>query len=54
MDRFDKLLTVPLPKTDWYIDKHILDEKPFAFSADYDERLNLLSMIEEIENKRIV
>jgi 8-oxo-dGTP diphosphatase len=51
---FDELLTIPTPKTDWYIYKYILDEKPFAFSADYDEQLNLLSMIEEIENKKIV
>jgi 8-oxo-dGTP diphosphatase len=51
---FDNLLTVPTPKTDWYIYKYILDQKPFAFSADYDEQLNLLSMSEELENKNIV
>jgi 8-oxo-dGTP diphosphatase len=48
---FDDLLNVPTPKTDWYIYKYILDGNPFAFSAEYDENLNLLSMTEEIENE---
>jgi hypothetical protein len=39
---------VPTPKTNWYIYKYILDNKPFAFSAEYDGKLNLLSMTEEI------
>ena len=34
--------------------KYIFENKPFAFSAEYDENLNLLSMTEEIENKVIV
>lgn len=51
---FDELLNVPTPKTDWYIYKYILENKPFALSADYDEQLNLLSMTEEIENIKIV
>jgi len=51
---FDELLKVPTPKTDWYIYKYILDNKPFAFSAEYDEKLNILSMTEEIENKVII
>lgn len=51
---FDDLLNVPTPKTDWYIYKYILDNKPFAFSAEYDEKLNLLSMTEEIENTVIL
>lgn len=51
---FDNVLEVPTPKTDWYIYKYIIDQKPFVFSADYDEQLNLLSMVEEIENIKIV
>lgn len=51
---FDNLLSVPTPKTDWYIYKYILDKKPFAFSAEYDDQLNLLSMIEEIENIKVL
>lgn len=51
---FDDLLKVPTPKTDWYIYKYILDKKPFAFNAEYDLGLNLLSMTEEIENIKVV
>ena len=51
---FDDLLKVPTPKTDWYIYKYILENKAFAFSAEYDEKLNLLSMTEEIENIAII
>lgn len=51
---FEDLLKVPTPKTDWYIYKYILDNKPFAFSAEYDGKLNLFSMTEEIENKVII
>ncbi|MCU0443629.1 MAG: NUDIX domain-containing protein [Microscillaceae bacterium] len=51
---FEDLLSVPTPKTDWYIYKYILDQKTFAFSAEYDANLNLLSMIEEIENIKLL
>lgn len=51
---YEDLLSIPTPKTDWYIYKYILDSKPFAFSAEYDEQLNLLSMTEEIENLKII
>lgn len=47
---FDDLLSVPTPKTDWYIYKYILEKKAFAFNADYDDHLNLISMSEEFEN----
>lgn len=51
---FDDLLKVPTPRTDWYIYKYILENKPFAFSAEYDDKLNILTMTEEIENKIII
>lgn len=51
---FSDLLSVPTPKTDWYIYKYILAGKPFAFSAEYDDKLNILSMVEEIENLKIL
>lgn len=51
---FDELLNVPTPKTDWFIYKYILDGKSFSLNAEYDENLNLLSMIEEIENTKII
>lgn len=51
---FDELLNVPTPKTDWFIYKYILDGKSFSLNAEYDENLNLLSMIEEIESTKII
>lgn len=51
---FDNLLNVPTPKTDWYIYKYILADKPFAFSAEYDDNLTLIKMTEEIENVKIL
>lgn len=49
----DDLLKVPTPPTDWWIYKYILEGKPFAFSAEYDNELNLLEMVEEIEDIRV-
>lgn len=51
---FDQLSEVPTPKTDWYIYRYILDGKPFMLDALYDGQLNLLSMSEEIENRKII
>ncbi len=51
---FEDLLSVPTPKTDWYIYKYILENKPFAFNADYDKDLNLIRMNEEIENIQLL
>lgn len=45
---FDRLLEVPTPKTDWFIYRYLLDGRPFAFSADYDEFLTLRAMHEDI------
>lgn len=44
-------LKVPTPPTDWYIFQYVLAHRPFAFSAEFDEQLNMLKMIEEIEEK---
>lgn len=51
---FNDLLSMPTPKTDWFIFKYIFDNKPFAFSAEYDNHLNILSITEEIEDKRVL
>jgi 8-oxo-dGTP diphosphatase len=48
---FDEVLSMPTPKTDWFIYQYILENKPFAFSAEFDENLLLIEMVEEIENK---
>lgn len=47
---FDEVLNMPTPKTDWFIYKYILDGKPFAFNAAFNEKIELLSMVEEIED----
>jgi len=50
----DKLLKVPTPPTDFAIYEYILAGKPFAFSADYNEQLELIRLEEEIENKVLI
>lgn len=50
----DDILDLPTPKTDWYIYKYIRENKPFMFDAIYDENITLLSLIEEIENIKLL
>ena len=50
----DQLLNVPTPPTDFAIYQYLLENKPFAFSADYDEDMNMIKLIEEIEGKVLV
>lgn len=45
---------IPTPKTDWFVYQYILDGKPFAFSATFDDELNMLEMVEDIEGIRVV
>lgn len=49
----DDLLNVPTPPTDWSIYQYILEQRPFMFSAEYDEDLNMIALVEEMENKVI-
>lgn len=48
---FDDFLKVPTPPTDWYIFQYVLENRPFAFSAEYDKDLKMFKMVEEIEDK---
>ena len=50
---FSEVLNMPTPKTDWYIYKYILDRKPFAFNAIFNEEIQLVSMQEEIEDVQV-
>ena len=50
---YEDLLNVPTPRTDWFIYKYILENKPFVFHALYDGDLNLLEMKEEISNEEL-
>lgn len=45
---FADVLKVPTPKTDWFIYDDILQGKPFALNAEFDESVNLLAMTEGI------
>ncbi|WP_026994705.1 NUDIX hydrolase [Flectobacillus major] len=51
---FQNINSFPTPKTDFFIYQYILDKKPFAFNANYDNHLVLLDMTEEIENIKVV
>jgi len=46
---FNDILNVPTPMTDWYIYKYILENKPFAFSAMFDEKIQMYRMTEELD-----
>ena len=50
---FDDVLKTPTPTTDWFIYKYILENRPFAFNAEFNEKIELLSMVEELEDKLV-
>jgi len=47
---FGDVLKVDTPKTDWFIYKYILEDRPFAFSAIFDREIKLVKMTEELED----
>jgi len=51
---FAEVAGVPTPPTDWHIYQYLMQGKPFAINAVYDEELNLLAMYEEIEGRKLV
>ena len=48
---YDDLLNVPTPPTDWQIYKYVLQGKPFAFNAIYNENMEMTEMWEDFEGK---
>lgn len=48
--RHEELLSVPTPRTDWFIYQYIRENKAFAFTAEFDDGLELISMREEMED----
>jgi 8-oxo-dGTP diphosphatase len=48
---YDDLLNVPTPPTDWQIYKYVLDGKPFAFNAIYNENMEMVEMWEDFEGR---
>lgn len=51
---FSALETLPTPATDWHIYQYMAREQPFAMRAIFDENLEIISMEEEIEGKKLV
>jgi len=49
-----ELLELPTPPTDWHIYQLVLEKKPFALNAMYDESLQLIRMQEEISGEWLV
>lgn len=48
------LLELPTPPTDWHIYQFVLENKPFALNAIYNENLQLIRMQEEISGQWLV
>lgn len=46
--------TILTPPTDWQIYQYIMRGQVFAFNAIYNEQLDLLRMVDEIEGKEVV
>lgn len=46
---FDQLREIPTPPTDWHVYQYLVSNRPFAFNAVYNDAMELLSMVEEIE-----
>ena len=47
---FKEIINIPTPKTDDIIYKYILNKKKFIISIEYNNKTQIISMKEEIEN----
>ena len=52
--RFEDIPGLPTPPTDWHIYQFLMQGRPFALNAIYNERLELLRMVEEIEGEVLI
>jgi len=50
---FAKLKEIPTPETDWFIYQYAAENKNFMLNVEYDTLLNIISMSEEIEGKKL-
>lgn len=48
---FQDIPSVPTPPTDWQVYQYLMQQRPFALDAVYDEKLVLLEMREEISGE---
>ncbi|HKK77667.1 MAG TPA: NUDIX domain-containing protein [Saprospiraceae bacterium] len=51
---FTEVKHIPTPPTDWQIYQYIMQQRPFALNAVYDQELNLVSMVEEIQQEKLI
>ena len=51
---FEQIPNIPTPATDWHIYQYLMREQAFALNAIWNEDLELVKMVEEIEGKQLV
>ena len=51
---FQEIINIPTPKTDDIIYKYIINKKKFIISIEYNNKIQIISMKEEIENKNLL
>ena len=51
---FQEIKNIPTPKTDDVIYKYIINKKKFIISIEYNNKIQIISMKEEIENKNLL
>ena len=50
---YKNISELPTPKTDDIIYKYILEKKKFIISVEYNDKIEIISMKEELENKKL-
>lgn len=50
----DELEDLDTPPTDWYIYQFVKEGKPFVFSAMLNENLEIISMVDELSDLKVV
>jgi 8-oxo-dGTP diphosphatase len=48
------LSDIPTPETDRYIYLYVAESKNFMFDVEYDQKLNIIEMNEEIQNIKLI
>ncbi|MGB3587116.1 MAG: NUDIX domain-containing protein [Tunicatimonas sp.] len=49
----EEMPSVPTPKTDWFIYQYILQNRTFAFHADFDDQIKLIRMTDVLTEEVI-
>jgi len=51
--KISDILNIPTPTTDWYIYQYVLKNKIFMFNAIYNEKIELIELYDEVEEKKL-